>query len=245
MEDESHVKNGVQTLAELKERVDCVLQRINLRWDNCLLMTSYCPNKSFVLMTDGSHVVVNQPLRELVNAFAHFNNCLQSNIYPSYQLLGQRVRGIVAGMNRLLPTGGLHNPNLAFYTARFLAGYVYLPENGTVALHFSTDAYDVRISIPAYKHTFAKILADADELSNLQLSVLHYLMHCYAYKHECTQLANSYHRNREMRQQVLQWEESKLLWVVNEAFKQHYGQPVEEEMKTELIKVMERCYQTK
>lgn len=148
MEDESPAGNRVQTLAELTEQVDFVLERINLSWDDCLLMTSYGRNKSFILMSDGSHVVVNQTLRESINAFAHFNNCLQSNIYPSYQLLGQRVRGIVAGMNRLLPTGGLHNPNLAFYTERFLAGYVYLPEDGAVALHFTTPAYETRISVP-------------------------------------------------------------------------------------------------
>ena len=48
-----------------------------------------------------------------------------------------------------------------------------------------------------------------------------------------------------MREKAIQWEETKLLWIVNEAYKTCYGQAMEEEMRAELITVMEKCYQTK
>lgn len=245
MEDEGQAEDGLITLNALKAQVNCHLLRANLNWDNCLLLTSYGDHQTFVLMADGSHVVIDQSLRESINSFARVNNCLQSNICPSSRLLGKNVRGIIAGLNRLLPSGGLHNPNLVFYMARFLTGYVYLPDQGMVDLHLVNRNLKCRVAIPAYKDTFTRILEAADELSNLQLGVLHYLMHCYGYQHECTQLANNYHRGRQMRVHVASWEKAKLLWIVNEAYKQYYGQAVEPQMRAELTRVMERCYQIK
>lgn len=245
MNDVLNVGNGMKTMAQLKGKIDCCLPKANLRWDDCLLLSHYGEDKTFVLMTDGTHLVVEQSLRESINAFARFNVCHQSNICPGATLFDRPVRGIVAGMNRLLPTSGLHNPNLVYYMARFLLGYVYLPQTGEICLHFVNDHLNCRIAIPAYQETFNKILQEADELSSVQLSLLHYFMHCYAYQHKCTQLTNDYHRSRQMREKAIQWEETKLLWIVNEAYKICYGQAMEEEMRAELITVMEKCYQTK
>lgn len=245
MDEDCQLNDEIKTIDDLKLSIDCHLPKVNLSWDDCLLFTSYDKDQTFVLMADGKHLLIEQSLRECINAFAKFNNCLQSNICPSSVILGQHVRGIVAGLNRLLPSSGVHNPDVVFYMARLLKGYVYLRDEGQVIAHLVNSKVNYRIAIPAYKRTFASILKDADELSDLQLGVLHYLMHCYAYKHECTQLANHYHCNRQMRQQVAKWDETKLLWIVNEAYKTCYGQPVEDEMRSELVSVMERCYQTK
>lgn len=245
MANELNVENGLKTLADLQKHIDCRLPKANLGWDDCLLLTNYGENQTFVLMADGSHVLIDQSLRESINAFARFNECYQSNSCPSLALFGHQVRGIIAGMNRLLPTSGVHNPHLVYYMARFLAGYVYLPKSGEVCLHLLNAHVNCRITVPAYRDTFAKILNDADDLSSMQLGVLHHLMHCYAYQHECTRLTNHYHRTRRMREQAARWEKEKLLWIVNEAYKTCYGQAVEEAMRSELIAVMEKCYQTK
>lgn len=245
MNDVMNVENGMQTIANLKTKIDCRLPKANLSWDDCLLLSHYGEGATFVLMADGTHLVVEQSLRESINAFARFNDCHQSNICPGASLFDRPVRGIVAGMNRLLPTSGLHNPNLVYYMARFLLGYVYLPQTGEISLHFKSDQLNCRVAIPAYPETFTKILNEADELSSVQLSLLYYFMHCYAYQHECTQLTNDYHRSRQMREKAIQWEETKLLWIVNEAYETCYGQSMEEEMRAKLIAVMEKCYQTK
>ncbi len=166
-------------------------------WDNTILMTAYDPSRTFVLTWDGRHLLIDQPLREVLSRFADDNDIAEYERQALYDLVGVRKgRGYVAGHHRLVPTHGTTNADVVYYMAHHLAGDVL--QDDQVVASFRGRKRVFRVQIDTSITTFEGLLEAANQVAECQLAGLDWIMHNYGVKMiPKRESVNYYHNIRE------------------------------------------------
>lgn len=229
----------------IKELVNSAMNRVNdkrLDWQNTLLLTRANEDETFVLMKNGSRLLISKKMSEVLNDFSRENECFDRCIRPCYQFVKETIHGRVSGHYRLLPSSGHQNQDVVYYMAHHMREFHYLRESGEMVLTMVTDQGEINVKVLAYEKTFKRILENADAVSHLQLMEVHHKMHRYGIKHHCNDIANQYHENKERSRKVMEIVLERYYSVTKIVYKNLYGELPGEEYRKEFIRVLNEVY---
>lgn len=232
------------TLTKLRQMASDGYCRL-LTWDNLVLMARFDKGSTLLVTNRGEVLKNNQPLGATFNEFAYNNYCFEADIMAAYELLKCPYRGLVEGKHRLVPTCGLHAPDLVFYNASYLEDYVSMNKEDCMLLNFHTTHCDLHIQLPVCKSGFETRLNAADRVSAMQLDHLHHLMHHYGVPHECPPSLNIYQHRDWLREQSHIFQEHCFARICSLAFEDYYGEPLSDGLKAAFLAACRRVFQQK
>ena len=166
-------------LSKLPEvRIDVETDGFQPRWDNTILMTAYDRTRTFVLTSDGRHLVLGHSLQETLTKFASDNDVDDYIMRSLYREIGQcKGRGLIAGNNRLVPTHGKTNKHVAYYMANLLDSHDHCNQRDMELAAFVSEGQTYYVYFDTGKKTFKQLIDAADEVASLQLDALTWLKH--------------------------------------------------------------------
>lgn len=233
------------TIDELKQGKIHEVNQYRLTWDNFLLVTHYGERQSFVLLTNGLRLIINQPLRQVLRTFSADNHCYTRCTVPYYELLGEQkpIKAYVAGLNILVPSMGTQNAEVVYYISKRLKEHFYSTTEQGMSLTFETETPQQRINIivPAYENKFDKILNLADTISQMQLSEVREKCRRYGIEMPSDCFGNQYYEQAALTQTA--WEIKRQIYgyVFNTFHEALYGERLG---KKEMNRLMEMLFDT-
>lgn len=177
------IKSGENELdlSKLPEvRIDVETDGFQPRWDNTILMTAYDRTRTFILTSDGRHLVLGHSLQETLTKFASDNDVDDYIMRSLYGKIGRsKGRGLIAGNNRLVPTHGKTNKHVAYYMANLLDSHDHCNQRDMELAAFVSEGQTYYVYFDTAKKTFKKLIDAADAVATLQLDALKWLKHNY------------------------------------------------------------------
>lgn len=231
------------TIEELKSERITVTDHYQLTWENCLLITRYGEEQTFVLLTNGQRLVIDQPLHETITDFSHLNDCFTRCLEPYYGLLAEKVtiKALVAGHNSLVPSMGLKNPAVVHYQTSRLKAHSYSKEKQAMLLHFEVKEHCYYVWVPAYEKKFDKILRQADQVSHYQLIEMRDRTIRYGISENNSPIGNHYYEQAEIRQIAKMVKDARYRWFCNQLHLKAYGEPLNDEHWKHIKCVISEC----
>lgn len=238
------LRSSINRIKDLKNQELEVLNHFNLHWDNLFLLSNYGDTQTLVVLSNGQTFVLNQKLRQVINDFAANNLCYCRCIDPIYDLIQESlcyqitIKGLIAGHNRLLPSMGWKNPDVVFYTAKYVKSHYFVDKEQAMILKFESADCCLNVSVPASRNKFERILAHADQVSDIQFNEIHEKMHRYDHPHECTKVANPHYLESRLNKMSFQIACRRYERICTDTFLMTYGDKPEPEFLRNLKKVL-------
>lgn len=228
------------TIEKLKQGKIEKVDHYRLTWNNFLLITNYHDHETFILLTNGVRLVIKRPLKQVLRDFSQINHCYTRCSIPYYEILGERnpIKAYVAGRNLLVPSMGTNNAEVVYYMAKPLQTHYYSEQQEGMVLMFETDNHAFNILIPAYHNKFEKILAQADEISNMQLVEIREQVQRYGLETESNCYGNQYHQQAKLNEQVYEIKRHVYGYVFNTLHESLYGERLSDEAMKRLLDIL-------
>lgn len=213
------------TIEELKSGKIAVVKQYRLTWENFLIMTRYGDEQTFVLLSNGDRLIIDQPLKNALRKFSAVNHCYSRCSVPYYELLGEHhlIRAFVAGRNLLVPSMGTRNAEMVYYMAKPLKDHYFTKDQQGMILAFETPQLQINVRVPAYPKKFDKILAQANEISQMHLVELHETEHRYGIDQNCGCYGNQDYEAAQLTAKAFEIKRHVYGYVLNTLHERLYG----------------------
>lgn len=188
------------TIEELKSGELTVVDHYQLNWENCLLITRYQDQQTFVLLADGLRIVIDKPFREVLADFGRENCCFRRCIEPYYDMLYKsvQIKAMVLGENLLVPSMGFKNNDVVYYMSRYVESHSFSKKRQAMLLNFAIHDFRCHIWVPAYPNKFENILTTADYVSHLQIKVVESTKLIHGFPQDADHKDNFFHARSKL-----------------------------------------------
>lgn len=133
-------------------------------------MLAYSPTQTFLMLASGKPVVVNRPLREVVNKFARDVDIRELDVDYHFRDYHKRPKALVSGELALVPSCGCQNSEVVFYMSHFLVDTEYNSDRGEMTLSFQREMFGelYTLALKVAKQSFLDILQSAKAVGDKQ-----------------------------------------------------------------------------
>ncbi|WP_295731041.1 hypothetical protein [uncultured Limosilactobacillus sp.] len=228
------------TIEELKSGKIEVVTQYRLTWKNFLIITRYGEEQTFVLLSNGERVIIDQPLKVAMREFSTVNHCYSRCSVPYYELLGEHhpIRAYVAGRNLLVPSMGTQNAEMVYYMVKPMTDHYFTKDQQGMILAFETPQLCVNVRVPAYQKKFEKILHQANAISQMHLTELHETVHRYGLEQECGCYGNQDYEQAQLTARAFEIKRHVYGYVLNTLHERLYGERLSDEAMQHLLEVL-------
>lgn len=206
-------------------------------WENVLALTKYHTNQTAILKTTGEKLVLNQPLRETLQKFALDHGIFHYEMQALYGMVNERTLGYIAGPHQLIPSCGAGNDRVVYCMAHHLQEAHRCP-NGVI-LEFVVSNRTHYLVVDTSYCTFRRMMTAGDQVTNLQVSVLNWLLHDYGIE-KFPNRERTYYALNNWWQTYRNVQAVRCKALISQSFKRVYGEEVDPDLLAAIDRLMKK-----
>ena len=160
----------VHTLKTLREREWPVTSYHPISWDEIFFLTAYREKQTLLMLTKGEGLVVDRPLKYVMNKFAETAQIWELDTKCFYQQYKHRPIAYVAGFHALVPSCGAKDTDVVYYMAHFMKAHEYNGKTKEMLLYFCDEKRGThfKLGLDVARGAFEGILDSVDKYERQQ-----------------------------------------------------------------------------